>query len=236
MRIYAGFWGKLKARVVEYMTRPRMVIRARSFYSRADMKLYMKKRIALSIFLVIVDLYAWSVVIFQAIPTVNQALAASDAVVIDRDPLRASGVPTEDITQTGSHDGTVPAVPNLESGEGSAHAETAVITLPSEDSITDCHSAAAVYSVKYQVNRDLLDRIIKAESGNDPHAPNKKSTARGCFQFIFGTWELYGKKHWGDDFYTKSVYSPAHNVELAAWVISQYGTSDWDASKHIWNR
>lgn len=234
MRIYAGFWGKLKARVVEYMTRPRMVIRARSFYSRADMKLYMKKRIALTVLLVIFDLYVGAVVICQTIPTVNHALA-SESVVLTRDISRASGLPSEDITQTSSHNGTVSAVPKLESEEGSAHA-SAVTTLPSEDSITDCRSAVAVYSPKYQVNRDLLDRIIKAESGNKPTIGNTKSTARGCFQFILGTWELYGKRHWGEEFYSKNIYNPAHNVELATWAISEYGTSDWDASKHVWAR
>ena len=50
MRIAHNWGKKLKERVSEYMTRPRMIIRARSFYSRADLKLYMRKRIALAVF------------------------------------------------------------------------------------------------------------------------------------------------------------------------------------------
>lgn len=236
MRINAGLWGKkLKERVVEYMTRPRMVIGARSFYSRADMKLYLKKRLAMTVFLVIIDLYVGAVVIVQTIPMVSHALASENIVVIS-DPKKSSDLPSEDTNRMGSHDGSVSAVPNIESEEGSAHAQEVVITLPSEDSITDCDSAADVYSVKYGVSRDLLGRMIDAESGNKPTAANPKSTARGCFQFIIGTWELYGKRHWGEEFYSKNIYNPSHNVELAVWAISQYGTSDWDASRHIWGK
>lgn len=103
-----------------------------------------------------------------------------------------------------------------------------------EASIVDCESAIEVYSEKYDAPKGLLNRIMQSESGNKNTAANKESTARGCFQFIFGTWELYGKRHWGEEFYGKSVYSPKDNVELAAWAITTYGTSDWDASKHNW--
>lgn len=224
--------GELKRKIVTSMTKPRMVITARSFYSRAEMKLYLKKRIALVIFLGGVNAYIWAVVICQTIPTVKHALASESITLI----RGASLYPDEDRVIGGeSYDGTVQAVPYLESEEGSAHA-SAVIAIPSEESITDCHSAAAVFSKKYQVNQDLLDRIIKAESGNKPRVENNHSTATGCFQFVIGTWRLYGKQHWGEEFYTKNIYNPAHNVELATWAISQYGTGAWDASKHIWAR
>lgn len=222
--------GELKRKIVTSMTKPRMVITARSFYSRADMKLYLKKRIALVIFLGGVNAYIWAVVICQTIPTVQHALASESITLIRGTHPETS----EDLRRDeDTHDGTVPAVPNDGSDEGTNHAESSE-AVPSEDSIVDCKTAASVYSKRYEVNENLLVRIIDAESGNKNTAASGKSTARGCFQFIFGTWELYGKRHWGDNFYTKSVYSPAHNVELAAWAISQYGTSDWDASKHIW--
>lgn len=105
-----------------------------------------------------------------------------------------------------------------------------------ELSVVDCESAISVSSKQYQISRDLMVRIMDAESGNKHTAANKESTARGCFQFILGTWELYGKRHWGEDFYNKNIYSPKDNVELAAWAMSEYGTSDWDASKHIWGK
>ena len=97
--------------------------------------------------------------------------------------------------------------------------------------ITDCKSA-----IEYTPNapKELMNRIMDKESGNSPIASNKTSTARGCFQFIFGTWELRGKELWKDAFYSKNVYNPKDNVELAAYVINKYGTGDWNASKAQW--
>ena len=229
MRIHA-FMGELKRKIVISMTKPRMVITARSFYSRADMKLYLKKRTALSIFLAVVNVYVWSVVICQTIPTVQHALASESITLVRGASFNSDIVPEQgdDI-----HGGSVSADPYSESEEGANRAD-ALEAAPSEDSIVDCKTAAAVYSRRYEVNENLLGRIIEAESGNKNTAASGKSTARGCFQFIFGTWELYGKRHWGEEFYVKNVYSPKDNVDLASWAISQYGTSDWDASKHIW--
>ena len=85
MRIAHNWGKKLKERVSEYMTRPRMVIRARSFYSRADLKLYMRKRIALAVVFVVVDLYVWSTVIIQSIPMVEHAMAGESHVIIRED-------------------------------------------------------------------------------------------------------------------------------------------------------
>lgn len=233
MRI-AQTWGKkLKARVAEYMTRPRMVIRARSFYSRADLKLYVRKRIVFAVFVGIVDLYVWSTVIIQSIPMVEHAMAGESVVIIRQD---SDGAESSSATNPGvSSDGTVEAVPQPESGEGSESVSTEA-SAPSEDSIVDCHTAAAVYAQRYGVDESLLHRIIDAESGNKPRVENGHSTATGCFQFIVGTWRLYGKRLWNEDFYSKNIYNPAHNTELATWAISQYGTADWNASKHNWNR
>lgn len=85
-------------------------------------------------------------------------------------------------------------------------------------------------------NRDLIRRIVTAESSNDHTAAAKTSTARGCTQWLIGSWERYGKEHWGSDFYQKNVYNADDNVELAAWTIRNYGTSPWDASKGSWSK
>lgn len=97
-----------------------------------------------------------------------------------------------------------------------------------------CKEWARVYAQEYGVEEGLLMRIIDAESSNEDTAANPNSTARGCSQFIFSSWEEYGKEFWGEDFYQKNVYNPEDNVELMAWTISQYGTSPWDASKDKW--
>lgn len=112
MRIAHNWGKKLKERVSEYMTRPRMIIRARSFYSRADLKLYMRKRIALAVFVGIVDLYVWSTVIIQSIPMVEHAMASESHVIIRED---SNGVGSSPATHPEeSNDGTVPAVPQEE--------------------------------------------------------------------------------------------------------------------------
>lgn len=108
--------------------------------------------------------------------------------------------------------------------------ETAVAK-PKE--IKSCTDAIEVYGKEYG-NVDLLSRIVKAESTFDHKAKSKTSTARGCAQFLVGTWEQYGREHWGEDFYNKNVYSPKDNVELLAWAVSTKGTGDWDASRTVW--
>ena len=99
--------------------------------------------------------------------------------------------------------------------------------------IKSCADAVEVYGKEYG-NTDLLNRIVKAESTFDHKAKSKISTARGCAQFLVGTWEQYGREHWGEDFYNKNVYSPKDNVELLAWTVSTKGTGDWDASRAVW--
>jgi hypothetical protein len=102
--------------------------------------------------------------------------------------------------------------------------------------IVDCNTAAEVMAKKHNAPLSLMKKIIDSESGNKNVAANKTSTARGCAQWIFGSWESYGKKLWGDEFYKKNVYSPEDSVELMAWTIANFGTSPWDASRHIWGR
>lgn len=108
-------------------------------------------------------------------------------------------------------------------------------TIVEEVKITDCNSAVDVMAKKYGASPVLLKKIVKAESGNNEKAANGTSSARGCFQFIIGTWEEYGRRLWGADFYEKNRYNPEHNVELASWMIGELGElSHWDASKHNW--
>lgn len=105
---------------------------------------------------------------------------------------------------------------------------------PQEEAvIASCEEAVNFYGNKYGV-APVLAKIVKAESGNDYRAKSKISTASGCAQFINGTWNTRGYELWQDDFYSKNVYSPKDNVELAAYIISKYGTGDWSESQHVW--
>ena len=73
-----------------------------------------------------------------------------------------------------------------------------------------------------------------AELGkNNLHAKNPTSSASGEFQFINGSWYYYGLELWGEDFYTKNIWSN-DNRELADYVYKKYGTRDWEASRHCW--
>jgi hypothetical protein len=80
----------------------------------------------------------------------------------------------------------------------------------------------------------LFERIATCESGGDLHAKNKYSSASGEFQFLWGTWNHYGREYWGDSFYEKNIWSK-DNRELAWYVFSKYGTRDWNASKKCWS-
>lgn len=72
----------------------------------------------------------------------------------------------------------------------------------------------------------LVDRIIACESGGNPLAKNKNSTAKGLGQFLDSTWRHYSILRWGE---VKDVYDPVLNRELIEWVIENYGTGDWEA-------
>lgn len=81
----------------------------------------------------------------------------------------------------------------------------------------------------YGVDARLATTIAKCENPElNPLAKNPNSSATGIFQFLKGTWEFYGKKHWGV-LSTRSVKDADDNIELAMWVMGNYGTADWEA-------
>lgn len=80
---------------------------------------------------------------------------------------------------------------------------------------------------------DLMWRIGDCESDNIPTARNPLSSAKGRFQFLDGTWRYYGDMLWGTTT-SKSVFSYTDNTELARFVLTNYGTGDWNASIHCW--
>lgn len=87
----------------------------------------------------------------------------------------------------------------------------------------------------YKVDSSLALNIAKCESKLNPLAKNPYSSAEGVYQFLDGTWDHYGKKHWGV-MSTRSKLDGADNVELALWVMGNFGTHDWDESKDCWNK
>jgi len=86
-----------------------------------------------------------------------------------------------------------------------------------------------LYGADYQ----LAHNIAACESRLDPTAKNAHSSAKGVYQFLDGTWEYYGLKHWGT-LAGRDVLNFADNVDLGVWVIANYGTKDWIPSKACW--
>lgn len=89
------------------------------------------------------------------------------------------------------------------------------------------------YSLEYDVNALLALNIACAESNFIETAKNTNSTASGIYQWIDSSWRYYGEKYWGT-LTGRDRFNADDNIELAMIVLSKRGTTDWDASKHIW--
>jgi len=99
-----------------------------------------------------------------------------------------------------------------------------------------CYNYVDEMATKYNVDGEVMRRIIKAESGGNPNAKNKNSTASSCAQFINGTFIGWGKRLWGDKVYSIDRYDGKASVELMAYVISKGGLHNWNASKSKWDK
>lgn len=84
-------------------------------------------------------------------------------------------------------------------------------------------------------DNNTFNRIALCESGGDMHAKSPYSSASGEFQFIWSSWNHYGKELWGYEFYEKNIWSN-DNRELAWYVFTKYGTKDWSESKSCWSK
>lgn len=73
--------------------------------------------------------------------------------------------------------------------------------------------------------------IIACESGGNPAAQNRSSTASGLFQFLDSSWAAYGGLRFGR---RAKDASPAEQQEIADRAFAQSGLSPWDASKGCW--
>lgn len=78
-----------------------------------------------------------------------------------------------------------------------------------------------------------LRRIAWCESRGDLFARNPTSTAKGKYQFLDGSWKYYGERLWGS-IEGKDVFSEGDQDQLARYVVSIRGYTDWEASRHCW--
>lgn len=72
----------------------------------------------------------------------------------------------------------------------------------------------------------LLKRIVDCESGWNPLAKNRSSTASGLFQFLAGTWSKWGEGN---------VFDPFANLRAGVKLFQAQGTSPWLSSKSCWS-
>jgi nucleoid-associated protein YgaU len=73
------------------------------------------------------------------------------------------------------------------------------------------------------------DAIIACESGGDPTVQNAHSTASGLYQFVNGTWKLFG----GSTARAREA-SEAEQHAVADRAYATNGLRDWEASRACW--
>ena len=79
----------------------------------------------------------------------------------------------------------------------------------------------------------ILLQIRWCESRDNYTAANKRSSARGAYQFLSGSWKAYGHAaRYGVS--TASQATPAQQDEAALITWQRDGTRPWNASKHCW--
>ncbi len=80
----------------------------------------------------------------------------------------------------------------------------------------------------------VLLEIRWCESRDDYTAANRRSSARGAYQFLSGSWAAYGHaKRYGVSSADKAT--PAQQDEAAVITWERSGTRPWNASRHCWN-
>jgi hypothetical protein len=94
-----------------------------------------------------------------------------------------------------------------------------------------CFEYTGKYAEIYNLDVNLLNRIIEAESNGNPYAKNPRSTASGCAQFIQSTW-AGTRRQMGKEWVTP--FDAEANVETMAWKIAHGGLSAWNASRSKW--
>lgn len=77
----------------------------------------------------------------------------------------------------------------------------------------------------------FLRCVMKRESGGNPKAQNRYSSASGLFQFIDGTWRAYSRESRIGTAYSRAKYAPASvQWALARWVVDNKGRYPWKAT------
>jgi hypothetical protein len=87
-----------------------------------------------------------------------------------------------------------------------------------------------VHAAAYGIDADLPLAIAHCESGFKWNAANARSSARGVFQYLSGTWRSTKEGRKGT-----SVFDTEAHIKMAVAHIATLGTAAWNASRGCWD-
>lgn len=88
-----------------------------------------------------------------------------------------------------------------------------------------------VHAAAYGIDASLPLAIAHCESGFRWNASNSRSSARGVFQYLSGTWRTTPEGRKGT-----SVFNTEAHVRMAVAHIATLGTAAWNASRGCWTK
>jgi len=90
-------------------------------------------------------------------------------------------------------------------------------------------------ATEFNVDLEVMVRIIQCESGGNPAAKNPTSTASGLGQFLDSTWNANAPRL-GYAATRAESFRVTPAARVMALVLSEQGTRPWNASKRCWSR
>ncbi len=70
-------------------------------------------------------------------------------------------------------------------------------------------------------------RILECESGGDPDAKNRGSSAAGLFQFLRGTWDTVAQETGSPSYAAGGVFDPEWSIINAVWLVENVSWRQW---------
>lgn len=97
--------------------------------------------------------------------------------------------------------------------------------LDTHDAVKD---AIAHYTTRFGVDTEVMTKVIKCESGFNPHVPGDHGAAYGLAQFHKGTFYGFAKEMGVRDY---DYYNPLNQLEVMAWAFANGHQSHWTCFK-----
>jgi len=109
---------------------------------------------------------------------------------------------------------------------------TTIALVPQDNEYTTSKIIASIKQTShdYGVDENLALSIAYAESGYNPNARNKSSSAGGVYQFLDSTWATTMSRMG----ITGNKFDAETNIKAGIWLLSRDGTRHWQESAHLW--